>query len=372
MEEDFGNIDRESSWRAGQTNFAQFVYPTYLIEEQIVLIDQDAWINGGEIRRYYPMARPSLPFELAKIEDGNVEQAIQFANEWGLLGIRYWTEENPRQPHPSKEMEPLWVIWGHAYTMRYLLTLWRLLQKGRSDLIEETLMTLNRYEWGNSIDPLDDDPEVPQWFKDWRHSQERGAKWPGLGDKVNQTDLSESMKNTPGLMGAVVGAVAEYFREPEPGSYSLWENRAQSRNRWPGISRIYYEFTPTEGEQESNALEVMLTTISDHLRNVSTFFTIDGPLTNWTQLSAVRFGYKFEALFEVAYWHLGNLLAQGKSLAKCRECGAFFNQSDGRQQFCPPSELDVQHAIITRGRAQSKCGMRSRTNKARAQQGDKQ
>lgn len=66
---------------------------------------------------YWPMARPTLPFELAKVEDGDDEAALAFVRKRGLLGFN-------RMAAPAKQVdgEPLSFIWATAKKVRELLT----------------------------------------------------------------------------------------------------------------------------------------------------------------------------------------------------------------------------------------------------------
>ena len=56
------------------------LYDNYDVTDEVL-------IPLGEPNRYYiPTAYPRLPYEFAKLEYGNKDSAIQFVEEWGLLG----------------------------------------------------------------------------------------------------------------------------------------------------------------------------------------------------------------------------------------------------------------------------------------------
>ncbi len=51
--------------------------------------------------------------------------------------------------------------------------------------------------------------------------------------------------------------------------------------------------------------------------------------------------FEYQALIEMAYWHLHNIVIEGK-LRRCKECRNFFVQRDKREKFCPEPKTHGQ------------------------------
>ena len=79
----------------------------------------------GSIYEYYPMAFPSLPFELAKVEYWDKEGALSFVRKWGLLGVDR-LQDDAEKAHFGGD--PLEFIWAHAHTIQNVLSLYDALQ----------------------------------------------------------------------------------------------------------------------------------------------------------------------------------------------------------------------------------------------------
>ena len=121
--------------------------------------------------------------------------------------------------------------------------------------------------------------------------------------------------------------------------------------------------------EEELALDAIAKTLSGNLEGIHPTVVTQVPAERASQrslLSRLRRTFRWRALVEVAYWHLWNLIDRGRPLATCQECGAFFERTDARQQFCPPPADEIQEARSgLRSRSQSKCGLRHRMRKLR-------
>jgi len=105
------------SWRQGRSSQVWPIAERYEIAGELIRQSPNARYL------YWPMARPRLPFELAKVKLGDQDAALAFVNEWGLLGYnRLAAAEN------RVSGEPLGFIWHEAKNIRDLLAKIRALQ----------------------------------------------------------------------------------------------------------------------------------------------------------------------------------------------------------------------------------------------------
>ena len=65
-----------------------------------------------------------------------------------------------------------------------------------------------------------------------------------------------------------------------------------------------------------------------------------------------RVTFHFDAMIQVAYFHLAHLLSERAKISYCAECDSPFKKTDERQRFCPPDRFE-------RG-SESKCSNRQR------------
>ena len=68
------------------------------------------------------------------------------------------------------------------------------------------------------------------------------------------------------------------------------------------------------------------------------------------------------SLVVAIYWHLANVVARGRLLRRCRECGDLFPVTDMRQRYCPALSS-------SRGKGGSLCGAQARKRRQRQSQG---
>jgi hypothetical protein len=247
----------------------------------------------GHHRLYFPLARPRLPFDLAKVPDGDKDAALAFVRNWGHLG--HFAVVDPKK---RRDGDPLSFIWGHAYTVRNVLTLFKALQSEKPDVLDQAL------------------------------------------DKI--VSLRPLTNNSPN-------------------TYPSWLWMARSRE---GISFELLDQTP-----EEFALKIISNSIAKNLEGTSPAIEIEPDAPGQppaSPLSRLRFSFRWNALVEVAYWHLAGVVTAGRRIARCKECGGFFEQTDRRQEFCPPSEEEIIQARQgARSRAQSRCALRYRVRQQR-------
>ena len=68
------------------------------------------------------------------------------------------------------------------------------------------------------------------------------------------------------------------------------------------------------------------------------------------------------SLVVAIYWHLANVVAGGRLLRRCRECGDLFPVTDMRQRYCPAP-------YRSRGKGGSLCGAQARKRRQRHKKG---
>jgi hypothetical protein len=136
--------------------------------------------RGPHLRAYLPALKPQLATDLAKVRDGDGEDAVRFARNWGLLGYRRMVLR-ARELAPERRDEllahspgdPLPWVWAHARGVRICLELLDYLQLEDDGGLEHYIGPLqnmsitfgNRYttavvgHWGD-----DDAQQIARWF----------------------------------------------------------------------------------------------------------------------------------------------------------------------------------------------------------------
>ena len=101
---------------------------------------------------YFPMGHQHLPYELAKVDFGSREHALDFVRCFGLLGYDYLLDPTGKGPSPDAYFsfnvgrDPLWFIWWHAKTVRATLELYHGVQLGDSEALNTRLRTVLNHE----------------------------------------------------------------------------------------------------------------------------------------------------------------------------------------------------------------------------------
>jgi hypothetical protein len=94
-------------------------------------VDDDGVIRPVEDDEllYLPMAKPALPFELAKVAPGDEAAALRFVGAWGLLGHQLLV---PRERWGGDALQ---FLWGHASTVKALLKLLHAIEQGDAEAL---------------------------------------------------------------------------------------------------------------------------------------------------------------------------------------------------------------------------------------------
>ncbi len=173
--------ERNESLRLGPSSQMWWVFRRYEVVGQVIRAVPAAKLRSS----YMPVAYPRLPFELAKIQQGDVKEALRFVNEWGLLSPVGRKREDP----PEFAFEgSLDSIWGHAHNIRAALDLRHALQENDSARLSALLET-----YALAADPLiasdpfgSPDPSVRCFEHDGEYWV--GSAWAGFHSFDMQTD----------------------------------------------------------------------------------------------------------------------------------------------------------------------------------------
>ena len=305
--------------RRGQSEKLQEIRASYTISDGVVTpLDT----LGLPSRKYLPLERPGLLFDLAAVKDGDEQAALGYVHQWGSLGFSYLGGVDlgflGASARRAIGVDPLWFIWGHASTIRNTLRMWNALQTA------ETGAGLRRVV-------ADVPVKVPAWVESY---------------------------------------ISKYETDPE----SWLQNRFVFQMLWwmEGVDPKH-GYTLGIGSNRSLTREVALqfiaSTISGNLHGVHPAIDLvsdEGDQADTVPIERLKYIYEWQALVQVAYLHLADLVNRDRPIVQCQECGQFFEQNDRRQKFCPRSDADREEEKAgTRARAQSKCGSRYRTREDR-------
>ena len=169
-----------------------------------------------------------------------------------------------------------------------------------------------------------------------------------------------------GRQMAIDAAVKEIVRQMPKGEDS--EELIQCWARMEGARGIVSaELKPLSSEDL--ALKIIADSITKNLEGthpVINTHTLGDDEIHESKITRLEFSFRHTALVECAYWRLAMLLSTKGVVAQCVGCGGFFERTDKRQKFCPPTEQEVNEARYgRRKRPQSKCGLRDRTKRHR-------
>lgn len=129
-------IERRVSIRAEATEFAWSKHSKYAL---VTDNKGEACIEGRgrttDRYRYFPMAYPQLPFYLEKVGWEDESSALEFVENWGLLG-----RSKLLAPMSSgSSSDPLWFIWWSARSVRNVIDLYEALESEDSKRIESVV-----------------------------------------------------------------------------------------------------------------------------------------------------------------------------------------------------------------------------------------
>jgi hypothetical protein len=310
--------ERRESWQRAMTETR---WPVASVYEVIRNDEGEDVVRGyGVSRDYYPMSYPTMPFELARVDFGDKDSALDFVHARGLLGFKMLLPESDRGQGGWYDDDPLEFIWVHAVTVRHVLKLYEALRQNEPSKLADAMKAVAE----------------PTHFPDYGEDvpdHVRGAPWWANADGITIFN--------PRYWVPAFGDVAA---DP-PVGYSPEEIAAET------ISDFI----------SSNLSGIQSTVL---VRDPAWKYGADGATDPpASMLSSVNL---FDSLVQAVWWHLANFVTGGKDIAKCNECGDYFARTDKRQEFCPRPEWQVQEVKMRiRQRAVSVCGTRHRTRENR-------
>lgn len=133
-----------------------------------------------------------------------------------------------------------------------------------------------------------------------------------------------------------------------------WSVLASWGNNYPKV-RVFQPSRFSMTSDRGKALDTIAQVVTENIRGVRRVMLHAGDLSDW------HGGTSFEALYQMAYWHIADSLEKQSRVARCQWCGRMFQKIDGRQKFCPPPEANrQQYRDGNLERAQSLCGLKYR------------
>jgi hypothetical protein len=291
------------------------------------------WIQDGflmyelpsESETYQPMKFPEVLTEFAKINVGDTEAVLHFAEKWGELGypigtsdlgppvddddpgLQDWLANGTHKPIVIKE--PLKWVWKHATVIHTCLTILDYLQYNKSGL-DDYLRSLAVIFPPGSLE------EIP----------------------------SKTIQAAGGVL----------IIELSPVGPQITLDSAPGDHGWPhGDARYIIQKTVNDAVLGHSVLqEPMLMTLEER-EDSPHFFLVN----------------RFHSLLQIIYWHLGILAVNGIDyrIARCEadDCGKFFVQRNRKQRFCPPSDETLEYAKRQGKRAESRCAARAKMRRIR-------
>jgi hypothetical protein len=272
---------------------------------------------AGEVHHWYlPMAHPNLPEELAKV--GDEKSSLKFARRYGLLGypanshLTFQRQGDKLQscgtPIPG---DPVEVVLIHARQVRWVLGLAAALQMDDMEgLIELMGQIMDPKAWASFPHFVSSKSKASE--KAWRFFSLKDS---GIG--FPQSDVPGASSDEQVLKFNALSFIEQVLSS--------------------NIQRIHLDVGIRESSQ-----------VGEHSYG----------------LENLRREFRWRSLLDVVYYHLHQQVVEANNpLRTCKECGNFFVQTHGKQQFCPPSEEQIRQAKEKdsgRVRAQSLCGLRFR------------
>ncbi len=257
-----------------QANFIQEwpVADSYQVRPDDVLAEA-----GGVRLTYRPREYPELPFELAKLAEGDEERVLSFVSKWGEL----------------RGDETVTWYQCHAQHVAVCLKLIAGLQK-------------------------DDDEGLLEALRGW----------------LVPDDTHSEVLRIPILPHAMMHIQLQIFPCGNPEHVCQTASFSSTRASTPGqgLVRPAIWVCDTALARWSTEVAVWLlpTLVNPYLGRYSSGLIVqDGyPVMD----------YEFEDLLAIIYLQIAELAEKRDGVARCQECGAIFPQLDRRQRFCPPSK----------------------------------
>ena len=287
--------DTDEVWSSRRSLSRWAVFDGYEVRDGVV-------IASGPHQLYYPMTRPRLPFELAKVKPWDEKGALAFVSEFGLLGYRELAlAEGASAEKPEAAGDPLEFIWGHAFTVRNLLTIDMRLRDGLARALYENPRYQVAAFRGTKPERRCPPPQADMWVGTSRqsHLQFFDGPWQGTEEQLFATRAR--------------GTIVHFVNS--------------------NLSGVRPDLQPSQ---------LNLHTLLDPRRR----FVL---------------GFSADPMMAAIYWHLAVHLTNS-DIAVCKECGNFFERRDPRRQFCPAPE--GWSSTGKRG-PQSLCGNRYHVRRSR-------
>lgn len=277
-----------------------------------VLRPKDDWAAGYLYmnaipfeRRYMPGAYPQLVAEIAKLNVNDPDGLVSFAKNWGLLGFSWQVMEASGAPIKDR--------------VEYL--------KSLGAEIGDPLPWIDAHIHGVNV--------CLKLLEYLKHENYEGIKAYILSFRSNDSWVEEGHEPSANVS-------IQYGKHHAIG-FSRFEvpNREASHPPYSEPEQYYM-----------HAKNIIEGIINDNLKG-----GISPALQHDWQTGFIEV-FEFTSLMDVIYWHLKRLAVSEMGLEKCRECGQYFVQTHGRQQFCPPDGWE-------RNKAESRCARRYRARKAK-------
>lgn len=276
--------------------------------------------SSFEARRYMLAGATGLLKETYHLDAHDEASLVTFARRWGTLGYQnIITAADARQLGPL--WDPLAWIWAHVSGIRTVLDLYGRLRRGDEDALEDYLEGLRR-----GPGPQQDKAKIE------------------VGRLMRERRWAEAAELIPVLS-----------RRPEPpDAYLSVHVICGERQHVAGFGLPTFwhkDIAPAE-----TAWRIIVEVLNPNLAGSRTALWHDSDGDPWASPTAVLV---FDSTLSAVYWHLKQLVTASR-VAECVECGFPFVQVDGRQRFCPPTDVERQQ-----GKRDSRCAMRWRKRQQR-------
>ena len=262
----------------------------------LVVVWGDYEINNGVItqgseyeeqRLYFPIAKPGLASEIAKLRPGDNKAALAYVRKWGTLGYSEIQSASGVMTIPHGD--PLVWMWAHAQGIRTVLTLHRLLQQG-------------------------DGAALQAYIEELRVTIQMLVAESEAGSRMDKGHVGEALD--------FVDALFTVRQEDDltQGAGLVYGHRQRIvTTKWLGWE---------DGKVEAAARRIITGIINPNIVGVYRQVAHD------KDAGSLKVRRGWDCPLSVAYWHLGELVAGGR-VEECENCNSLFVQTRRFQRFCP-------------------------------------
>ena len=263
------------------------VYRKYVIRENVA--GQRELAGNDPARFYLPMAEPQLPYELAKVQEGDERAALAFAHRWGGLSSHLTPAGTD-----AVACGELHHLWWHAAIVRVVLELFEGLQRRDDERLRARLRTHltvgDTREYDTAFPPdqvYPPDKEVTilgrPFFPDREWLQQMGWRhWLGQG------------ASTTGILSDALGA-------PRTTAHAIIHFLIAD----VGAPTLTLRWNPAVPEAERAGPSFALVT-------------------------------SYRALLGAIYFHLMVLVSGQRNINRCEGCCTWFERTRSNQKYCGP------------------------------------